>query len=94
MINFYLTKLKFLNKLIEFIKNYYYIIFFSIIYFFVGISILKDYGIGIEEHFQRSSGLYWLGELLQFTHFESLKDITANKILDVKTFTPTYPCQK
>ena len=91
MINIYLTKFKFLNKLISSIKTHYYIIFFSTIYLFVGVSVLKDYGIGIEEHFQRSSGLYWLGELLQYTHFENLKDVTAKKILEIKTFTPDLP---
>ena len=29
------------------------------------------YGLGIEEHFQRSSGFYWLNYLLQFTNFEN-----------------------
>ena len=31
-----------------------------IIYYFLGVCIYKDFGLGIEEHFQRKLGFYWL----------------------------------
>ena len=51
-------------------KNLIVIITFSI-YFLIGISIYKDYGIGIEEHFQRQNGFYWLSQILNFTNLFS-----------------------
>ena len=49
-------------------------LFFSLMLFLVfvliGVIIFKDFGIGIEEHFQRSSGFYWLNYLLQFTELD------------------------
>ena len=57
--------------MVKFSKDNYLIILFSIIYLAVGLYTYKDYGLGIEEHFQRSSGFYWLNYLLQFTNFEN-----------------------
>jgi len=91
MINCNLKKKIFLEKILNFVKTHYCILVFLPIYFCVGVFIFKDYGIGIEEHFQRSSGLYWLSEALQFTNFENLKNITTNKILDLESFTPNLP---
>lgn len=71
-------------------RNILAIIFFSF-YFFVGILTFKDYGVGIEEHFQRSSGFYWLNYILQFTDFDNLKTIIENKILEIKDFNPNLP---
>ena len=48
-------------------------------YFLIGLSIYKDYGIGIEEHFQRQNGFYWLKYFLSFTNFENLKTIANIK---------------
>ena len=64
----------------KFSKDNYYIIIFSIIYISFGLFTFKDYGIGIEEHFQRSSGFYWLNYILQFTSLDSLKEIVQGKI--------------
>ena len=66
--------------MLKFSKNNSYIIIFSIIYISFGLFTFKDYGIGIEEHFQRSSGFYWLNYILQFTSLESLKEIVQGKI--------------
>jgi len=71
-------------------RNILAIIIFSF-YFFVGILTFKDYGVGIEEHFQRSSGFYWLNYILQFTDFDNLKTIIENKILEIKDFNPNLP---
>ena len=54
-------------------KSYIFFILFSLI---VCLFTITDYGIGIEEHFQRKSGLYWLNFLLQLTNFENLKEYT------------------
>ena len=75
------------NKII---KNSPFIIF-SILYLLIGILSFKDYGVGIEEHFQRSSGLFWLNHLLEYTQFENLKLIVSNKITELKNFSPMLP---
>ena len=73
----------------------------NIIYFLLIIIVLiflltfKNYGIGIEEHFQRKSGFYWLNYLLNFTNFDSLKNLTETKIIEINTFTPNlFPIEK
>ena len=73
----------------------------NIIYFLLIIILLiflltfKNYGIGIEEHFQRKSGFYWLNYLLNFTNFDSLKNLTETKIIEINTFTPNlFPIEK
>ena len=66
----------------------YYI--FSI-YFFIGLIIFKDFGIGIEEHFQRSSGFFWLNYILQFTDFEIFKNAVSQKIIQIKDLHPNLP---
>ena len=63
-----------------------YLFFF--IYFLIGIFIYKDFGLGIEEHFQRKSGFYWLNYILNFTEFNNLKEIAFNKFEEIKIFTP------
>ena len=67
------------------------LILISIIYLLVGFFTYKDYGIGIEEHFQRSSGFHWLNFILESTNFDSLKIIVKNKILEINDFTPDLP---
>lgn len=67
------------------------LILISIIYLLVGFFTYRDYGIGIEEHFQRSSGFHWLNFILESTNFDSLKIIVKNKILEINDFTPDLP---
>ena len=67
------------------------LILISIVYLLVGFFTYKDYGIGIEEHFQRSSGFHWLNFILESTNFDSLKIIVKNKILEINDFTPDLP---
>lgn len=65
--------------------------FFFIIYLFFGLFIYKDYGIGIEEHFQRQNGFYWLNFLLNFTNFVELKNIANLKLENILTTDPNLP---
>ena len=51
-------------------KNLIYLLLF--ITSIIGFNIIKDYGIGIEEHFQRKSGFYWLNFILNFTNLDFL----------------------
>ena len=64
-----------------------FIILFSI-FFLVGIFTFQDYGVGIEEHFQRKSGFYWLNFILNFTGFENLEFEAFTKLEEIKKFTP------
>ncbi|MAV05511.1 hypothetical protein CBE37_01775 [bacterium TMED277] len=63
-----------------------YLIFFF--YFLIGVFIYQDFGLGIEEHFQRKLGFYWLTYFLDFTGFEHIKSIASQKFTDIKTLTP------
>ena len=45
------------------------------IYLFIGILIYKDYGVGIEEHFQRQNGFYWLNYLFSNSNFDDFKSL-------------------
>ena len=67
-------------------NNYIYIllIFISLL----GLFTYKHYGIGIEEHFQRKSGFYWLNYVLSLGEFESLKKVVELKLDEIKVFTP------
>lgn len=94
MININLTKTKLANKSFTVFKSDYSIISFLVVYFLIGIFSYKDYGVGIEEHFQRSSGFFWLDYILQYTNFESLKLIVENKILEIQSFDPELPSLK
>ena len=67
-------------------ENIILIILFSS-FLAVGLSTFRDYGIHIEEKFHRSSGLYWLHYLLNFTEFDSLKTITLNKLIAIGDYT-------
>ena len=70
-------------------SNLIYLLFFLILS--VGLNISKDFGIGIEEHFQRKSGFYWLNYILSFTNFNSLKSEVLEKIYEINLFTPNLP---
>lgn len=72
------------------IKNkIYFFIFFS--YFIIGILIVNDYGISVDEEFQRYSGLYWLNYILEFTQFENLKLEVLEKLNNVEGHTLPNP---
>ena len=46
-------------------------IFFNIL--IIGIYVFKDFGINIEEHWQRLSGFYWLNFVYEFLIFNFLR---------------------
>ena len=69
----------------------YYVCFFFISYFMLGLFLFKDYGIGIEEHFQRQNGFYWLNHFLSFTNFENLKSIANSKYQFILSTDPDLP---
>ena len=61
--------------------------FLFFIFFLIGILTFKDYGISIDEEFQRSSGFYWLSYILSFTSFDELKNLVNIKIAQIEGFT-------
>ena len=67
------------------------IFFLYISFFIVGILIFKDFGIGLEESFQRASGFYWLSLLFDFLNLESLKIIAENKYSELYSLNPNLP---
>lgn len=74
-------------------KNFIYILLFLITV--IGFYIVKDFGIGIEEHFQRKSGFYWLKYILDFTNFDFLSIKVDEKISEINYFTPNlFPIEK
>ena len=50
-------------------------------YLIIGFFTYKNYGINIEEHFQRWNGFFWLDYILSFTNFIDLK-VKVKIILD------------
>ena len=54
--------------------------------FFIGLFTYKDYGISIDEEFQRSSGFYWLNYILGYTSFEELKNLVGIKLNQIEGF--------
>ncbi len=64
---------------------------FFILYFLLGLLIYKDFGIGIEEHFQRQNGFYWLKEILIFLNFDNLAVLAAEKFQAIRLYDPDLP---
>ena len=67
------------------------ILVFFIIYLICGCLIFKDFGVGIEEHFQRKNGFFWLNKLLSFTGFEELKSTVNFKYNEILRTNPNLP---
>lgn len=66
------------------------LLFFSI-YLVVGILIYKDFGIGIEEHFQRKNGFFWLKSIFSLTNFEQIKETSNFKYQEILLNNPNLP---
>ena len=62
-------------------------IFLFSVFFVIGCFTFKDYGISIDEEFQRASGFYWLNYVLNFTPFENFKDYVSELINTPKGYT-------
>ena len=77
-------------KAIKFFERYSYIFFF-VIYFFIGFSIVDDFGISIDEEFQRYSGFYWLCYVLEFLPFDQFKSEALVKLNNISGFTLPNP---
>ena len=70
-------------------------IFITIYYKHYWVQYTKDYGIGIEEHFQRKSGFYWLNFILNFTNLDFLSFKVSDKLNEINNFTPNlFPIEK
>lgn len=72
-----------------FIKKNYHEILVSLVFIFffiLGISTFKDYGISVDEKFQRLNGFFWLNYLLQFTDIVNFKYLVSQKILSINDF--------
>ena len=64
---------------------------FFTIYLFIGILIYKDYGVGIEEHFQRQNGFYWLNYLFSNSNFDDFKSLVNIKYKEILLKNPDLP---
>jgi hypothetical protein len=64
---------------------------FYLIFFLIGFLTYKDYGIGIEEIFQKASGFYWLKYLLSKIGFIELANLSNTKLLEVYEINPGLP---
>ena len=76
--------MKFIDKNIKVLtlsknKIKFFIFLFFFLYFIVGISIYKDYGISIDEPFQRTSGHFWMITVIEnfFPNYEKLEIIKS-----------------
>ena len=63
-----------------------FLIIFSAL-FFAGIFTYQDYGISVDEKFQRLNGFYWLNYLVNFTNSEDLKTLVLIKLSSIQDFT-------
>jgi len=72
-------------------KKLYILILFFFIYIFFGLFIYKDFGIGIEEHFQRQNGFYWLDHFLSFLDHSVLKETVNLKYKEILLTNPNLP---
>ncbi len=73
-------------------KNFnLFIIIFFIFYLILGLFIYKDFGIGIEEHFQRQNGFYWLNYFITNGDFNNFKSIVALKYNEILSTNPDLP---
>ena len=57
------------------------IIFF--LFLLLGLFTYKDYGVSIDEKFQRLNGFFWLEYLLNFTDFQNFKYLVSEKISSI-----------
>ena len=69
----------------NFFKKIPYLVFF--LFFFIGIFTYKDYGISVDEEFERRVGFYWLEYVLSFTHFDNLYNSALVKLNEISGFT-------
>ena len=68
-----------------------FIYIFFICYFLLGLSIYSDYGIGIEEHFQRQNGFYWLKKIITFFRLDDLNFLALEKYNAIRSYDSSLP---
>lgn len=73
------------------IKHELFLIIFYSIFILIGLNIYKDYGVGIEEHFQRQNGFYWLNQLLSISNFENFKSLVNLRYNAILVNNPNLP---
>ncbi len=66
-------------------------VFFLFIYLLFGLYIVEDFGISVDEEFQRYSGFFWLNYIVDFTSFENLKLDISLKLNSIEGFTLPDP---
>ena len=71
------------------LRNICYFLFLT--YFLVGIFIVDDFGISVDEEFHRYSGFYWLNYILEFTDFNELKTAVTLKLSQIGGHTLPNP---
>ena len=64
---------------------------FFLIYFIFGLFVYKDYGIGIEEHFQRQNGFYWLKNILSLLNLQGLEILASDKYQEIRLYDSNLP---
>ena len=64
------------------------------IYFIIGFTIYQDYGIGIEEHFHRQNGFYWLQKILSLLKIDTLSFLALEKYQEIRNYNPELPNPK
>tara|TARA_B100001248_G_scaffold146868_1_gene110368 strand:+ start:2968 stop:4608 length:1641 start_codon:yes stop_codon:yes gene_type:complete len=74
---------------IFFENRIYFFLFFA--YFFIGLLLVNDYGISVDEEFHRYSGFYWLNYILEFTELKNLKFAVSSKLEDIRGHTLPNP---
>ena len=68
-----------MNFLVQIYRKYsIQIIFF--LFLLLGLFTYKDYGVSIDEKFQRLNGFFWLEYLFNFTDFQNFKYLVSEKI--------------
>ena len=74
---------------IFFNNKIYFFLFFA--YFFIGLFLVNDYGISVDEEFHRYSGFYWLNYILEFTELKNLKFAVSSKLENIRGHTLPNP---
>ena len=64
---------------------------FFLIYLFIGLFIYNDYGIGIEEHFQRQNGFYWTVKIFSYLGVDSIKIHSLDIYQSIRSYDPNLP---
>ena len=66
---------------------------FLSLFFLAGLYTFKDYGVSIDEEFQRRSGFYWLNYIINFTNFFNLQNDVEQIYKTITGFTLLSPEQ-